>query len=56
VAQRPLVVDAPLEKGHVVLFSNNPVWRGSTVGSYFLVFNTILNHDNLNAGRKLDPR
>jgi hypothetical protein len=56
IAQRPVVVDAPLEKGHIVLFANNPMWRGETIGSYFLVFNTILNFDNLNAGRKLDPR
>ena len=56
VAQRPVVVDAPLEKGHVVLFGNNPVYRGSTIGSYFLVFNTILNWDNLNVGRKLDAK
>jgi len=46
----------PVEKGHVVLFANNPIYRGETVGSYILVFNTILNFDNLNAGRKLDPR
>jgi hypothetical protein len=56
IAQRPIVVDVPVQKGHVVLFANNPVWRGETIGSYFLVFNTILNWDNLNAGRKLDPR
>ena len=56
IAQRPAVVDAPLEKGHVVLFANNPIYRGETIGSYFLVFNTILNFDNLNAGRKLDAR
>jgi hypothetical protein len=46
-------VDVPVEKGHIVLFSNNPVWRGQTRGSYFLVFNAILNFDHLNAGRKL---
>ena len=51
IAQRPVVVDAPYERGHVVLFANNPVYRGTTVGSYFLVFNTIMNFDNLNAGR-----
>jgi hypothetical protein len=45
-------VDVPLEKGHVVLFSNNPFWRGETRGSEFLVFNAILNWDGLNAGRK----
>jgi len=56
IAQRPMVVDVPVDKGHVVLFSNNPVWRGETHGSYFLVLNAILNHDNLNAGRKLDSR
>jgi hypothetical protein len=56
VAQRPVVVDVPIGRGHVVLFANNPIWRGSTIGSYFLVFNTILNHDNLNAGRKLDEK
>ncbi|MES2177804.1 MAG: M14 family zinc carboxypeptidase [Gemmatimonadota bacterium] len=56
VAQRPVVVDAPYDKGHVVLFANNPIYRGMTVGSYFLVFNAMLNFDNLNAGRKLDSR
>ena len=56
IAQRPVVVDAPLERGHVVLFANNPIWRGETIGSYFLVFNTILNFDNLGAGRKLDVK
>jgi hypothetical protein len=40
----------------LVLFSNNPVWRGETHGSYFMVLNAILHHDSLDAGRKLDPR
>jgi len=56
LAQRPMVVDVPVDKGHVIMFSNNPIWRGETQGSYFLVFNAILNHDNLNAGRKLDEK
>jgi hypothetical protein len=56
IAQRPLVVDVPVNKGHVVMFANNPIWRGETIGSYFLVFNTILNFDNLNAGRKNDAQ
>jgi hypothetical protein len=56
IAQRPVVVDVPVQKGHIVLFANNPVYRGETIGSYFLVFNTMLNFDNLNAGRKLDAR
>ena len=56
IAQRPVVVDVPVRKGHVVVFANNRVWRGETIGSYFLVFNTLLNWDSLNAGRKLDVR
>jgi hypothetical protein len=56
IAQRPVVVDVPVGKGHVVLFANNPIYRGETIGSYFLVFNTILNFDSLDAGRKLDAR
>ena len=56
IAQRPVVVDVPVQKGHVVLFANNPIWRGETIGTYFLVYNTNLNSDNLNAGRKLDAK
>ncbi len=56
IAQHPMIVDVPSGQGHIVLFSNNPMWRGQTRGSYFLVFNAILNFDNLNAGRKLDEK
>ncbi|PYP91262.1 MAG: hypothetical protein DMG65_08275 [Candidatus Angelobacter sp. Gp1-AA117] len=45
------MVDVPHGKGHVVLFANNPMWRGETMGSFFLVFNAIINYDHLNAGR-----
>jgi len=50
IAEKPAVVDVPHGKGHVVLFANNPMWRAETSGSYFLVFNAILNYDHLNAG------
>ncbi|MBV9925243.1 MAG: hypothetical protein JOZ96_09535 [Acidobacteria bacterium] len=56
LAQHAAVVDVPTERGHVILFSINPVWRGETQGSYFFVFNAILNFDNLNAGRRLDEK
>ncbi len=56
IAQHAAVIDSPLERGHVILFSMNPFWRGQTSGSYSLVFNTILNFDNLNAGRRLDDK
>ncbi len=50
IAEKPAVVDVPHGKGHVVLFANNPMWRSETMGSYFLVFNSILNFDHLDAG------
>ncbi|HUX33845.1 MAG TPA: hypothetical protein VMV51_08220, partial [Gemmatimonadaceae bacterium] len=56
IAQRAMVVDAPLGRGHVVMFANNPVYRGETIGTYTLVFNAIMNWDSLNAGRVVDKR
>jgi len=54
IAQHPAVLDVPSGNGHVILFSINPVYRGETRGTYSLVLNTILNFDNLNAGRKVE--
>jgi hypothetical protein len=51
LADKPAVIDCPVGKGHVVLFANNPMWRWQTHGSHALVFNTVLNWDNLDAGR-----
>ncbi len=56
LAQHAAVIDSPYGEGHVVLFSDNPFWRAETKGSYFLVFNAILNFDSLDAGRKLADR
>ncbi len=55
IAEKPAVVDVPHGKGHVVLFASNPMWRGETMGSYFLVFNAMLNFDHLDAGSAAAP-
>jgi Zinc carboxypeptidase len=47
IAERAIVVNAHLGSGNVLLFANNPVYRGETIGSYGLVFNAILNFDHL---------
>ena len=49
MAERPVVVDARYGKGQVLLFANNPVWRGETIGSWPLVFNAVVNFDRLDA-------
>jgi hypothetical protein len=48
---RVVVVDAPLGKGHVVMFASRPFWRYQTHGSFNLAFNAILNWNALDAGR-----
>jgi len=51
LAGNAVLVDAPLGKGHMVLFANRPFWRNEPHGNYFLWFNAILNWDHLSAGR-----
>ena len=47
IAEHAIVVDAHLGGGNVLLFANNPIYRGETVGSYPLVFNAIMNYQSL---------
>jgi hypothetical protein len=47
IAEHAIVVNAHLGQGHVLLFANNPVYRGETIGNYALVFNAILNYQHL---------
>ncbi len=51
LANRALVADVPLGKGHIVLFALRPFWRWQTQGTYFLAFNAILNWNHLDAGK-----
>jgi hypothetical protein len=51
LAGKAAVVDVPVGRGHVVMFANNPMWRHQTHGSFSLLFNAILNYDNLGIGR-----
>jgi hypothetical protein len=52
LAGSPALADVTLGKGHVVLFSFNPTWRSQTDGSYFFIFNALLNWKNLDAKPK----
>ena len=51
LANRAQLVDAPVGKGHVVMFAIRPFWRWQTQGTYFLGFNAILNWNDLDAGK-----
>jgi hypothetical protein len=55
LANRAQVVDLPVGQGHVVSFAIRPFWRWQTQGTFFLGFNTLLNWNDLDAGRAV-PR
>lgn len=52
LAGRAVTLDAPIGRGHVIMFANRPYWRAQTHGSYILGFNAILNWNDLDAGKK----
>jgi len=51
LANRVLLADITLGKGHIVLFALRPFWRWQTHGTFFLAFNAILNWNDLDAGK-----
>ena len=58
IRQRPFAVDVPggySGKGRVVLFSNNPIYRWQNHGEFNMVFNTLLNWNDLAAATRPAP-
>ena len=51
LSNRAQVIDAPIGKGHLVMFGIRPFWRWQSQGTYFLGFNAILNWNDLDAGK-----
>ena len=51
LSNRAAVVDAPIGQGHVVMFAIRPFWRWQTQGTFILGFNSILNWNDLSAGK-----
>ncbi|HEV2671143.1 MAG TPA: M14 family zinc carboxypeptidase [Gemmatimonadales bacterium] len=56
LAGRPAVLDAPVGQGHVVLFAIRPFWRWETQGSFALVFNAIMNWNDLGVAWPAAPK
>jgi hypothetical protein len=51
LVDRPQLIDVPIGDGHLVMFSIRPFWRWQTQGTFILGFNTIMNWNDLNAGK-----
>jgi hypothetical protein len=58
IRQRPFAVDVPggyTGKGRVVLFANNPIYRWQNHGEFNMVFNALLNWNDLAAPQQTTP-
>jgi hypothetical protein len=47
LAGKAAVIDAPVGRGHVVLFSIRPLWRWESQGTFAMVLNAMANWDHL---------
>jgi hypothetical protein len=47
VRNRPAVVDAPVGKGRIILYANNPIYRWQTFGEHGMVFNALLFYNDM---------
>jgi len=52
---RPAVVDVPVGKGRIVLFSTNPCYRWQNLGEFRMLFNSIMNYSALNNFKPVPP-
>ena len=58
IRQRPFAVDVPggfTGKGRVILFSNNPIYRWQNHGEFNMVFNSLLNWNDMGNGQSASP-
>jgi len=50
IRMRPAVVDMPVAGGRVLLFATNPIYRWQNWGEFNMVFNALMNYNDLGAG------
>jgi zinc carboxypeptidase len=47
IRNRPAIIDEPSGKGRVILFAGNPCYRWQNFGEFNLLFNALLNYNDL---------
>jgi hypothetical protein len=50
IRNRPAIIDEPSGQGRVVLFAGNPCYRWQNFGEFNMLFNVVLNYNDLAAG------
>jgi len=52
IRNRPAIVDVPVGKGRVLLYATNPVYRWQNHGEFNMLFNALMNYDDLQLAPK----
>ncbi len=47
IKDRPAIVDVPVGRGRVMLYATNPVYRWQNHGEFNMIFNALMNYDDL---------
>ena len=47
IRNRPAIVDQPSGKGRIIMFAGNPVYRWQNFGEFNMLFNTVLNFNDI---------
>jgi hypothetical protein len=47
IRNRPAIVDQPSGKGRIIMFAGNPCYRWQNFGEFNMLFNTVLNFDDI---------
>jgi hypothetical protein len=50
IKDRPAIVDVPVGEGRLLMFTTNPVYRWQNHGEFNMLFNALLNWDDLGRG------
>jgi hypothetical protein len=50
IRNRPAIIDQPSGRGRVIMFSTNPCYRWENFGEFNLLFNALLNFNDMNTG------
>jgi hypothetical protein len=52
IRNRPAIVDVPVGRGRVLLFSTNPCYRWQNLGEFNMLFNAVLNFNDIKTMQK----
>jgi hypothetical protein len=47
IRNRPAIVDQPSGKGRIIMFAGNPMYRWQNFGEFNMLFNTVLNFNDI---------